>query len=209
MKKIISLFQRNYDGDRLVRDEIVPGAEWVVNGEGWATRKYDGTCCMVRGGVLFKRYDHKPDNWKAIQQSIKYGRVVPAPIFSPPPAGFEAAQEPDKVTMHWPGWLPVGSGPDDQWHRQAFHGDEIDGTYELCGPRLQGNPEKFERHALVAHALAEKLDAPRTFEGLKDWFVGKDIEGVVWHHPDGRMVKIKKRDFGLKRLEGVSGAGEK
>jgi hypothetical protein len=27
LKKIVSLFQRNYDGDRLVRDEIVPGAE--------------------------------------------------------------------------------------------------------------------------------------------------------------------------------------
>jgi hypothetical protein len=26
MKKTISLFQRNYGGDRLVRDEIVPGA---------------------------------------------------------------------------------------------------------------------------------------------------------------------------------------
>lgn len=26
MRKIISLYQRNYDGDRLVRDEIVPGA---------------------------------------------------------------------------------------------------------------------------------------------------------------------------------------
>ena len=24
MKKIISLFQRNYEGDRLVRDELVP-----------------------------------------------------------------------------------------------------------------------------------------------------------------------------------------
>ena len=43
MKKIISLFQRNYEGDRLVRDELVPGAEWVAAGEGVATRKWDGT----------------------------------------------------------------------------------------------------------------------------------------------------------------------
>ena len=34
MQKIISLFQRNYDGDRQVRDEVVPGAEWVLAGEG-------------------------------------------------------------------------------------------------------------------------------------------------------------------------------
>jgi hypothetical protein len=28
---------------------------------------------------------------------------------------------------------------------------------------------------------------------------GKDIEGIVWHHSDGRMAKIKLRDFGHKR----------
>ena len=39
MKKTLSLFQRNYDGDRLVRDELVPGAEWVASGEGVATRR--------------------------------------------------------------------------------------------------------------------------------------------------------------------------
>lgn len=59
MKKIISLFQRNYDGDRLVRDEVVPGAEWVLNGEGTATRKHDGTCCMWRDGKLWKRHELK------------------------------------------------------------------------------------------------------------------------------------------------------
>jgi hypothetical protein len=38
VKKIISLFQRNYETDRRVRDEVVPGAEWVLAGEGVATR---------------------------------------------------------------------------------------------------------------------------------------------------------------------------
>lgn len=42
MKKIISLFQRNYDTDKLVRPEIIPGAEWVIKGEGFATQKLDG-----------------------------------------------------------------------------------------------------------------------------------------------------------------------
>jgi hypothetical protein len=40
---------------------------------------------------------------------------------------------------------------------------------------------------------------PRDFDGLRTWLAGKDIEGIVWHHPDGRMAKIKLRDFGLKR----------
>ena len=57
MRKIQSLFMRNYEGDGQVRDEIVPGSEWVANGEGVATRKWDGTCCLVRDGKLYKRCD--------------------------------------------------------------------------------------------------------------------------------------------------------
>jgi len=178
MKKIISLFQRNYDSDRLVRNEVTPGAEWVVASEGVATRKYDGTCCLIRNHQLFKRYD------------CKRGKT--------PPLGWEAAQEPDPVTGHHPGWVPVGFGPDDKWHREAFQFQE-DGTYELVGPKINGNQELFADHILVKHGQVILQDCPRTFEGLKNYLSEHDIEGVVWHHPDGRMVKIKGSDFGLKR----------
>jgi hypothetical protein len=40
---------------------------------------------------------------------------------------------------------------------------------------------------------------PLNFGGLRAWMEGRDIEGVVFHHADGRMAKIKLRDFGLKR----------
>lgn len=179
MRKIISLFQRNYEGDRLVRDEVVPGAEWVLAGEGVATRKWDGTCCMVRDGRLFKRYD------------AKRGKT--------PPLGFEPAQEPDHATGHWPGWLPVGDGPEDRWFREASLAGLADGTYELCGPKVQGNPEGFAAHTLVAHGYEQLPDAPRSFDALKSWFAERSIEGIVWHHPDGRMVKIKAKDFGIRR----------
>lgn len=192
MQKIISLFQRNYDGDRLVRDEVVPGAEWVLSGEGVATRKWDGTCCMVRGGQLYKRFD------------AKKGKI--------PPPNFEPAQEPDETTGHWPGWIPVGDGPEDRWHREALAyemeeaGDQLpDGTYELCGPRVQGNPEGFRSHVLVKHGECSLGDIPRTFDGIRQYFADMAVsdgwmpEGIVWHHPDGRMVKIKAKDFGIKR----------
>lgn len=183
MQKIMSLFQRNYDGDRLVRDEIAPGAEWVPAGEGVATVKFDGTCCMVRDGKLFKRYD------------AKKGKT--------PPEGFIPAQEPDEKTGHWPGWLPVGDGPEDQYHREALETMEgtvlEDGTYELVGPKIQGNPEQFSFHRLVKHGTATFEDEPRDFEGIKAFLEANGIEGIVWHHPDGRMVKIKGRDFGIKR----------
>lgn len=178
MKKMVTLFERNYETDRLVRDVVVAGAEWVLTGEGIATRKVDGTCCLVRGGKLYKRFD------------AQAGKA--------PPANFEPAQqEPDEVTGHWPGWLAVGDGPEDRWHREAFAaaGPLPDGTYELCGPKVQGNPEGFTTHMLVRHGSEVLEDCPRTFAGLREYLRERTIEGIVWHHADGRMVKIKRRDF--------------
>ncbi len=178
MKKVISLFQRNYEGNRLVRDEVVPGAEWVTAGEGVATRKYDGTSCLVLDGKLFKRYD------------AKHGKI--------PPANFLPAQEPDAVTGHWPGWLPVTEM--DYWHLDAMKNMDVvppDGTYELVGPKINNNRDGFNIHILIKHGVVTYPDAPRTFIELKVWLAGHKIEGVVWHHPDGRMVKIKRKDFGL------------
>lgn len=188
MKKISSLFARNYDGDRQVRDEVVPGSEWVQLGEGVATVKIDGTSCMMRGGKLYKRYDRKEDR--------------------PAPEGWEACEDvPNEHTGHWPGWVPVTGKPDDKWHVEglvtAFPDWEKipppDGTYELVGPKVQGNLYGLTSHELRVHG-GEKLpdpQPPRTFVELKTWFEANAIEGIVWHHSDGRMVKIKRRDFGL------------
>jgi hypothetical protein len=188
VQKTISLFQRNYGGDLLVRDEVTPGAEWVLAGEGVATRKFDGTCCLVKDGKLFRRYEVKP------------GKKLPP--------NFEAATPADPITGKQQGWVPVTSSPDDEWHRigwkrtvQACDGGLPDGTYELCGPHINGNPERVEAEILVRHGALPIADAPRTFAELHHWFRGRDLEGIVWHHPDGRMVKIKKRDFGLRRTE--------
>jgi hypothetical protein len=182
LKKIISLFQRNYDGDRLVRDEVVPGAEWVLAGEGDATRKLDGTCCMIRDGKLFKRYE------------VKQGKK--------PPPNFEPANDVDENTGKQQGWVPVGDGPDDQYHREGMHNSPglPDGTYELIGPKIQGNPEGFPVHTLVAHSdrglrLFGSFAPERTFAAIRGYLEHAGIEGIVWHHEDGRMVKIKRKDF--------------
>jgi hypothetical protein len=193
MQKIISLFARNYAGDRLVRNEMVPGAEWVQAGEGIASRKFDGTCCLVRAGALLKRYD------------AKRGKT--------PPPGFEPAQDPDPVTGHWPGWVPVDDSANDARHREAFSfgwaftgrragtfaemTPLADGTHELCGPKINGNPEGLATHVLIRHG-AYLLEAPTAFEDVRQYLANHPFEGLVWLHPDGRMVKIKRRDFGLE-----------
>ena len=189
MRKIISLFQRNYETDRLVRDEVVPGAEWVLAGEGIATRKLDGSCTMLRDRKLFKRHE------------LKQGRTAPA--------NFEPAQEPDAVTGEVTGWVPVGDSPEDKWFREALsnacppESDLEDGTYEAIGPHFQGNPEHHAIDILVRHGDQRLPDAPRTFAELKAYLLSSPYEGIVWHHPDGRMVKIKARDFEKKARKSV------
>lgn len=41
----------------------------------------------------------------------------------------------------------------------------------------------------------EPAKAPRDWEGLREWLRDRPFEGIVWHHPDGRMAKLKRRDF--------------
>lgn len=139
---------------------------------------------MVRDGKLYKRYE------------VKLG--------GKPPADFEAATEQDEVTGKTQGWVPVGDGPEDKWHREAWAQivSQPDGTYELIGPKVQGNPEHYPIHKLYRHhadLLGIYPEPERTFEGIKAYLASHDIEGIVWHHPDGRMCKIKGRDFGIKR----------
>jgi Family of unknown function (DUF5565) len=178
MNKIPTIFIRDMSRQpALVTPEWNPDALWVRDGQGVATCKYDGTSCLVRDGKLYKR------------RELRAGDKAPP--------DFESLGT-DENTGKTVGWVPVGDGPDDRWHRDAFTGTEDSGTYELMGPKVQGNKSKFPDHVLVRHMTAERFDAPRDFDGLKAWLTEHNVEGLVWHHPDGRMAKIKRRDFGLK-----------
>lgn len=188
MKKIPTIFERDWDGDRSLVVNVVNGkCQWVFDGEGIATRKVDGTCCRILDGKLWKR------------RELRKGEDMPD--------GFEVADV-DPETGKTVGWVLVGDGPADRWHNEAFtRRQEMnlpleDGTYELIGPKVQGNPECAADSILVRHGFGlagELCDVPRTFDGLRQWLSGQDIEGLVFHHADGRMGKIKLRDFGLKR----------
>lgn len=180
MNKIPTIFIRDMSRQpALVTPEWHPDCIWVRDGEGIATRKYDGTSCLVRAGKLYKR------------RELRSGDVAPP--------DFESLGT-DENTGKTVGWVPVADGPEDRWHREAFamHDALEEGTYELIGPKIQGNKDKAECHRLQSHANAGFYNAPREFEALKAWLADMPIEGLVWHHEDGRMAKIKRRDFGLK-----------
>lgn len=183
MKKIPTLFERDWEGDRsLVTPKVHPNCEWVLAGEGVATRKLDGTCCLIRAGKLYKR------------RELRQGETAP-PLFER--ADF------DEETGKTIGWVPCGVGAEDKWHMAAFEKepDLPDGTYELIGPKVQGNPEGWPGHQLILHGSIIEDNVPRTFEGLRNWLSIQPIEGIVFHHPDGRRAKIKARDFGYKRAK--------
>lgn len=180
MKKMPMIFTRNPSDMNEVLQEENPLCKWVFSGEGIAKRKYDGTCCLIDKGFLFKR------------REVKKGKPIPE---------YFVHVGHDPITNKIMGWLPVDfTDKENQWHIEAFHHGLTDGTYELIGPKVQGNPENYNVHTLIKHSEVESYDnVPREFMALKEWIKDKDIEGLVFYHPNGDMAKIRKGDFNLKR----------
>lgn len=186
MKKISTLFKKDPNDLGRVINEINPENEWALT-IGIPTRKYDGTACAVINGELYKRYD------------VKKGKSVPD--------GAIPCQEPDSITGHWPHWVKCDSHNNaDKWHLEAFGKEHTgiifgDCTYELIGEKIQGNPENIGGHVLIEHGK-DILNIPDlSFDAIREYLTIHDIEGIVFHSNDltGRMCKIRKSDFGIKR----------
>lgn len=191
MKKIPTLFKRNPEDMSKVTDEVHPDCQWVLDGEGVATRKYDGTCVML----------DEDRKWWA-RREVKPGKT--------PPADFVHLNT-DENTGKMMGWVPMSpqgflhplldalgiKDTDPAAITEASLAKEP-GTYELCGPKINGNPEGFDTHVLVRHSDAEVLKVGEYLDNPEDIAIlVKNLtwEGIVWHHPDGRMAKLKVRDY--------------
>lgn len=186
MKKIPTLFERVFEGRKIVgiTPNVIPGMEWVLEGEGEATIKVDGSCCAIINGELYKRYD------------AKKGKK--------PPEGAIPCCEPDETTGHWPHWLKCSeNNPGDKWFIAAFERSNKynglskleDGTYEAIGEHFQGNPyncaDRLEKHGKL------KIKVDRTFEGIKQYLETHIIEGIVFWKDGEPRCKIKRSDFGF------------
>lgn len=201
MKKMKTVFVIDRENGSVATRTPVEDSSWVLNGEGVATIKRDGTSSMVRDGKLFKRLDRKLSKKFAFEFRRNPNMVLEDHMFKSANEGWEACEvAPDKKTGHWPGWMPVDAAdPANEWHIEAFlnAGNLEDGTYELVGPKVQSNKYGFDRHVLLRHG-SEVVEVDRSFEGLRAWLEDNEVEGLVFHHPDGRMAKIRRKDFGIK-----------
>lgn len=185
MKKIPTLFKRVYkDGHKVdILNEVTPGMEWVLSGDGVPTEKIDGSCCAVINGELYRRYDAK--------------------IGKTPPEGAIPCCDPDPTTGHWPHWVKVDpANPSDKWYLAAWENTPsarlTDWTYEIVGPHFQGNPYGLNKDVLVTHGGHVLKNVPRSFDGIKEYLRVHNIEGIVFWKDMQPQCKIKKTDFGFE-----------
>ncbi|PZG33713.1 hypothetical protein C1I98_28560 [Spongiactinospora gelatinilytica] len=184
MRKIPTMFLRDWDNPRHITREPNPDCAWVFDGEGIVTVKWDGTCMML----------DDDGQWWA-RREVRPGKAHPP--------NFLLIEEDEKTGKAY-GWEPIEQSSFAKCHAEAIavSGHEFaPGTYELVGPKVNGNPDKFAGHVLMRHGWAplslreDAKSAPRDYDGLAVWLGERHIEGLVWHHPDGHMAKIKRRDF--------------
>lgn len=177
MKKIPTIYLRDERDRTHVTGEINPVCQWVFDGEGVATRKFDGTCVM------------KDENgmWWA-RREVKKGK--------PAPVGFQL-EDYDEITGKQQGWMLIDDSPFHKFWVEAVsnHASYSPGTYELIGPKINGNPEKVSIHALVPHGYFLIEFPEKSPIDLIGFCRERGYEGIVWHHPDGRMAKLKVRDI--------------
>ena len=195
MKKIPTLFERKFENHRVIKvlPDVIKGMEWVLNGEGYATIKIDGSCCAIINNEFYKRYD------------AKSGKPIPK-------GAIKCQQEADPITGHLPCWIKCDRFiSTDKWFwaaydnfvntLEAYPNDNIDGTYEAIGKHFQGNPYNMEYDILVGHGQ-DIVDVPRNFEGIRDWLQCHKVEGIVFWKDGLPQCKIKRSDFGFEWNKG-------
>jgi len=178
MKKIPTIFKRDYLNTYQVLDEINSACQWVFDGHGTAYRKWQGMPALIYKNFYYKR---------AI---IKRNQIIPKSFI---PCTYDHQAE--KLF----GWLPVNfDAPQDQYYKKAFDPTLPEGTYELVGPKILGNPEKFQSYKLINHTSMPLQNINRSYKDIKAFLSEHNYEGIVFHHRS-KMAKIKKKDFGLER----------
>ena len=160
-----------------------PNVNGYWTGEGFATEKIDGTCCLIKDGKIYRRYDYKK------------GRTLPR-------GAIPCQEKPDPITGHFPHWLLcTENDPNAKYYLETFERQKNDnleeGTYELIGKHINGNPYNLDTDILEKHGKRILENVPRNYEGIKQYLENHYIEGIVFYRGNGEMCKIKRSDFGF------------
>ena len=186
MKKIKTIFDRDWNGNKAVIDKYIGGFDPGVLMDSVSTEKLDGmnVRITIRKGISVRL--EKRRNPDKIQK-------------------YKGIEEP---------WYKDADefSPEDKWLYDALKNSDLsqlpDGEWsgEAVGKNIQGNPLNIENNRIVFFSLNQApvfKDVPISYNGLKEWLpkqkskYGNDchIEGIVWHLSNGDMYKIKVKDF--------------
>ena len=191
MKKIKTIFERDWEGNRKVIDKYIEGFQLI---DAIATEKLDGTNVRitVRNHIVVRIEKRRnPDK-------IQKNKGIEEPW-------YKDADEFD---------------PQDKWIFDGLKNTDfsqiLDGEWsgELIGMNIQGNPLNLPTNRIVFFTLGQAPifeNVPISFEELKEWLpkqkskYGNDcgIEGIVWHCGNGEMYKIKVKDFYYQHYEDI------
>lgn len=183
MKKILTIFDRDWDGDKTVVDKLCVDFDFA---SATATEKLDGmnVRLTVRNRTLVRVEKRRNPDKAQKHAGIQDPWYVDADEYAKEDAYlYEASLNTDLSDI-----------PDGEWSGEAL------------GPKIQGNPLNLESHRVVLFSCGKApvlSDVPTSYGDLRDWLkqaksiYGNDcgIEGIVWHGKDGSMVKIKTKDF--------------
>jgi hypothetical protein len=189
MQKIQTIFKRDWEKSNKVINEMIDGVNPNTLETAKATEKIDGTNVRI---TVRKHYAVRVEKRRNPSKQQK--------VLGIEEPWYVDANESDSSDK----WIYDGI-------RNIDFSDIPDGEWsgELVGPNIQGNPLNLDKNVVVFFTLDQcpvHDNVPVTFEELKEWLpkqkskYGKEcfIEGIVWHCKDGRMFKIKTKDFDYK-----------
>lgn len=185
MKKILTIFKRDWQGKKGVIPEYIDGFNTEILNNAKATEKLDGTNVRitVRNHTLVRLEKRCNPSKLQKHKGIEEPWYIDAEQNDPQDKYiWEAAKNTDLSII-----------PDGEWSGEAL------------GPKIQGGSLDIEKHKICLFSFGQAPvfeNVPVDFNGLKNWlpkqkskFGSGGIEGIVWHCPDGQMYKIKTKDF--------------
>lgn len=186
MRKILTIFERDWEGNRKILPQLIVDFDFK---SAVATEKLDGMNIRVtvRNEKAVRVEKRRNPSKIQKQNGIVHPWYVDAHESDPQDKWiFDAVKNTDLTEV-----------PDGEWSAEAI------------GKNIQGNPLNLKKNQIFFFSIPfwrsriTLEDVPTDFDEIRVYLstqkskIGNNclMEGIVWHHPNGDMVKIKRKDF--------------